>query len=150
MEEKKSGKGKVILIIIIAIIAVIAIALAVGQGGSNGGSDQDNAPAIAQTDAEICSAVYAYAMENQKYEPEGDYTYVRTEEDTSIEYSEDGACVAAVVVKEAYNGELEGGGWCDFYWFNKTTGEIKYLTGAQDFDPSWVDMATGDFQGPED
>ena len=64
--------------------------------------------------------------------------------------NKDVACVFGLPVNAVNmtTGEVEGG-FADFYWYKKATGEIKHIGGGQDWQDDWVDINTGEWKGPK-
>jgi len=102
-------------------------------------------------DADIIAKVYDFALKNQAYPEDEYYRYERNQSDAEILLNADPACVIGVPVcpinKET--GEPDSGA-VDFYWYEKSTGVIKYIGGGQDWNDEWVDINTGEWKGPTD
>lgn len=116
-----------------------------GKSDSPGTSGSSSAKNL--SDSEICKLVYDYAIKNQKY-PDQDGLYTkRSLEETFIDYTEGDACLVGVSVMDYESPTFEEDtcvdGAEDVYWYNKKTGEIKYLGATQDDPKYFVDMATG-------
>ncbi len=99
--------------------------------------------------SQIKQKVYNYAITHEKYPDDEEYRYERTLSDIEVLRDESVACVLGipVIAYDKYTGE-DAGGAVDFYWYKKSTGEIKFVGGGQDWDDSWVNINTGEWTGP--
>ena len=98
---------------------------------------------------EIKEKVYEFALKNQPYPDDEEYRYERNLSDAEVLMDADEACVIGlpVIPVNIQTGETESGA-VDFYWFHKSTGEIKYIGGGQDWQDEWVNISTGEWIGP--
>lgn len=101
--------------------------------------------------SEIKEKVYNFALENQLYPDEEDYRYERSLDDARLMLDAEEACIIGIPVcpVNIQTGESESGA-VDYYWYSKSTGEIKYVCGGQDWQDDWVDINTGEYTGPAD
>ncbi len=114
--------------------------------------DQTSSIYIGQQSAEsseIRQKVYDFALKNQPYPDDEAYRYERRLADIDLLLDTEEACVLGIPVRPIMlqTGE-EVAGAVDFYWYRKSTGEIKYIGGGQDWQDDWVDIHTGEWIGP--
>ena len=101
--------------------------------------------------SDIKVTVYDFALKNQLYPGDEYYRYERSLSDVEVQLDTDEACIIGIPVCpiNIQTGETESGA-VDFYWYRKSTGEIKYVGGGQDWQDDWVDINTGEWTGPTD
>ena len=77
---------------------------------------------------DIAKKVFNFAITNQIYPNEDNYRYERRSAEMEVLINKDVACVFGLPVNAVNmtTGEVEGG-FADFYWYKKATGEIKYI-----------------------
>lgn len=98
---------------------------------------------------EIKEKVFKYAIENQNYPSDEEFKYERSLGDAQVLLDAEEAYIIGIPVcpVNIQTGEQESGA-VDFYWYKKSTGEIKYIGGGQDWQDDWVDINTGEWTGP--
>ncbi len=98
---------------------------------------------------EIKKRVYGFALENQLYPDDEEFRYERRLEDAQLLLDADVACIIGIPVcpVNIQTGKPESGA-VDFYWYSKSSGEIKFIRGGQDWQNDWVDINTGEWIGP--
>ena len=98
---------------------------------------------------EIKEKVYDFALNNQIYPDDDYYRYERDLNKTDVQLDTDKACIIGIPVipVNIQTGKTESGA-VDFYWYRKSTGEIKYIGGGQDWQDDWVDIDSGEWTGP--
>lgn len=101
------------------------------------------------TISEIKDKVFDFALNNQSYPSDSNYQYKRSLNEVEVMLDIDEVCIIGIPVcpVNIQTGQSEGGA-VDYYWYKKTTGEIKYVGGAQDWQDDWVDIKTGKWIGP--
>ena len=97
------------------------------------------------TEKEAIALVLPVAVEEQEQ-----YGAVVMKETANVVEKSGTAFVVVVGVADSVNekGEWEGGGFDAVYWISRRTGDVRFVTGLQDYYiPGIVDLETGDYLG---